>query len=79
MKRPAPAWKFTKSGNPQREQAAIRRKRVAAALSGERQMFDQSVTDRSGAIKHWQSEYLPHVSNGKVVGFYALIVDITAA
>jgi two-component system sensor histidine kinase/response regulator len=60
------------------DQAETRRKRVVDALAGERQRFDQSVTDRHGAVKHWQSEYVPHFHNGKVVGFYALIVDITS-
>jgi PAS domain S-box-containing protein len=54
-----------------------RRVRMAAALAGERQLFDQSDTDPSGRMRHWQSEYLPDIRSGEVVGFYALEVDIT--
>ena len=54
-----------------------RRARMAAALRGERQLFDQSDVDPSGRVRHWQSEYLPDVRDGEVIGFYALAVDIT--
>ncbi len=54
-----------------------RRARMAAALAGERQLFDQSAVDGEGRLRHWQSEYLPHLRNGEVIGFYALDVDIT--
>jgi PAS domain S-box-containing protein len=57
--------------------AGNRRPRKAAALLGERQLFDQSDVDRSGRVRHWQSEYLPDVRDGEVIGFYALGVDIT--
>ena len=55
----------------------IRRERVAAALRGQRQLFDQTVVNAEGVVTHWQSEYLPHWDQDRVVGFYALIVDIT--
>jgi PAS domain S-box-containing protein len=54
-----------------------RRTRIAAALRGERQLFDQTDTDADGTVHHSQCEYIPHWVNGKVMGFYALIVDIT--
>jgi PAS domain S-box-containing protein len=60
------------------ENSEARRNRVFAALAGERQTFDQAVTDREGNVRHWQSEYLPHWNEHRVVGFYALVVDITA-
>jgi PAS domain S-box-containing protein len=53
------------------------RVRIAAALRGERQLFDQSSVDAEGNVRHWQAEYLPNWSGGQVMGFYALIVDIT--
>jgi two-component system sensor histidine kinase/response regulator len=55
----------------------LRRSRVLAALRGERQMFDHTVIGPDGTITHWQSDYLPHWKNGEVIGFYALIIDIT--
>jgi two-component system, sensor histidine kinase and response regulator len=54
-----------------------RRTRIAAALNGERQLFDQSEVDLDGNVSHWQSEFLPDWNGDEVVGFYALIVDIT--
>jgi PAS domain S-box-containing protein len=54
-----------------------RRGRIAAALRGERQLFDQTDTDADGTVHHSQCEYIPHRVNGKVMGYYALIVDIT--
>jgi PAS domain S-box-containing protein len=56
---------------------ASRQARIAAALRGERQLFDQSDMDADGAVRHWQTEYLPHRKGDQVLGFYALIVDIT--
>ncbi len=57
--------------------AASRRARMTAALRGEHQLFDQSDVAADGTARHWQSEYLPHRSGGRLMGFYALIVDIT--
>ena len=57
--------------------AQLRRSRVLAALRGERQIFDHTVIASDGTITHWQSDYLPHWKNGEVIGFYALIIDIT--
>jgi PAS domain S-box-containing protein len=54
-----------------------RRARVAAALKGERQLFDQTDVGQDGTVRHWQTEYLPNWSGDQVVGFYVLIVDIT--
>ena len=54
-----------------------RRIRVAAALRGERQLFDQSDVGKDGTLRHWQTEYLPHWSGDQVVGFFVLIVDVT--
>jgi PAS domain S-box-containing protein len=51
--------------------------RIAAALRGEHQVFDQTDALPDGSIRHWQSEFVPHWSDGQVVGMYALIVNIT--
>ena len=50
--------------------------RVHAALRGERQSFDQSF-NADGRFVHALGEYIPHLVDGKVVGFYSHIVDIT--
>jgi PAS domain S-box-containing protein len=57
--------------------AENRRARITAALRGERQLFDQTDFDADGTVRHSQCEYLPHRIDGEVMGFYALIVDIT--
>jgi len=54
-----------------------RHARIAAALKGERQQFDQTDVGADGAVRHSQSEFLPHWQGDRVVGFYAFIVDIT--
>jgi PAS domain S-box-containing protein len=54
-----------------------RRARIAAALRGERQQFDQTDIDADGTVRHSQSEFLPHWNGDQVMGFYAFIVDIT--
>jgi len=54
-----------------------RRARVVAALRGERQLFDHTDVGADGSVRHWQAEYLPHRNGEEVLGFYALIVDIT--
>ncbi len=56
---------------------AHRHTRINAALRGERQLFDQSSKGKDGYVRHWQSEYLPHRNGDRIMGFYALIVDIT--
>lgn len=48
-----------------------------AVLKGERQLFDMSAKIEGGAVRHWQGEFLPHLAQDEIVGFYALIVDIT--
>jgi two-component system sensor histidine kinase/response regulator len=54
-----------------------KRLRLLAAMRGERQIFDHTVVGREGMPSHWQSDYVPHWENGRVVGCYALVIDIT--
>ncbi len=55
----------------------VRRDRVAEALKGNRQVFDQSTVAEDGSIKHWHSEYLPKRKGDEFDGFYAVVVDVT--
>ncbi|MBJ7346932.1 MAG: PAS domain-containing protein [Thermoleophilaceae bacterium] len=48
------------------------------ALLGNSQTFDRMIIDASGHERHTQASYLPAVVDGKVQGFYVLVVDITA-
>jgi PAS domain S-box-containing protein len=52
-------------------------RRLHAALAGERQIFDQSFHFASGKTGQGLGEYVPHWVDGKVVGFFSHIVDIT--
>jgi len=51
--------------------------RIAAALRGERVTFEREATDRAGHKRCWRVEYIPDVQDGKVVGFYSMVLDIT--
>jgi PAS domain S-box-containing protein len=55
----------------------VRRDRVAEALKGIRQVFDQSTVAQDGSVKHWHSEYLPKRKGDGFDGFYAVVVDVT--
>jgi PAS domain S-box-containing protein len=68
---------FPKGTAEQRSLGESRRSHIDAALRGERQQFDQTDTDADGTVRHSQCEYIPHWVDGEVMGFYALIVDIT--
>jgi PAS domain S-box-containing protein len=50
---------------------------MTRALAGERLAFDAQMPYRNDFIRHVHTDYLPDVRHGKVVGFYALITDIT--
>lgn len=51
---------------------------IEAALRGERVSFERTM-GAPGATRCLQSEYIPDLSdNGAVVGFYAMVTDITA-
>lgn len=54
------------------------RSRLHLALSGERVSFERPLTGH-GADRYLQCEYVPDKdADGKVLGFYALITDVTA-
>jgi PAS domain S-box-containing protein len=59
------------------EALTVRRVRVAEALKGIRQIFDQSTVAEDGTVKHWHSEYLPKRNGDEFDGFYAVVVDVT--
>lgn len=54
------------------------RPHVAAALAGREQVFDRTLTDASGRVRHSQVSYVPDVADGEVLGFHVLVTDITA-
>lgn len=50
---------------------------IEAALAGEPQLFDWSVTIPSGEVRYTQASYVPDTIAGEVRGFFVLVTDIT--
>jgi two-component sensor histidine kinase len=49
-----------------------------AAMAGEEQLFEDTMPDGSGGVRHLQVAYIPHFMYGEgVEGFYAMIQDIS--
>ncbi|MCZ4518014.1 PAS domain S-box protein [Rhodococcus ruber] len=51
---------------------------ITGALAGEQQQFDRTLIDVNGAVRVTQATYVPDVVDGVVVGFTALVVDVSA-
>lgn len=56
---------------------ALNHQYIQGALDGVEQRFDRSIVDVSGEKRHTQAHYLPDQVDGKVVGFFVLVVEIT--
>jgi PAS domain S-box-containing protein len=50
---------------------------VARALAGERVEYEAEMPYRPGFTRHIRTTYVPDAQGGQVVGFYALVSDIT--
>ncbi len=50
---------------------------IEAALRGERQEFERSIPTPDGSIRHSLATYLPLAQHGKVLGFFAHVVDVS--
>ncbi len=48
-----------------------------AALAGEEQLFQRTLVDVSGSIRHSQVSYSPDAVDGVVVGLFVMITDVT--
>lgn len=48
------------------------------ALDGHRQVFESTIRDSSGRIRHTLCTYVPDIEHGRVQGFFEHISDITA-
>lgn len=51
---------------------------IEGVLRGETQSFDRTLLDTSGRVRHTRVSYIPDRSNGRVVGFFVLVTDVTA-
>ena len=49
-----------------------------AALAGERQQHDRLVPDPQGSLRNLQVTHAPVIEDGRVVGSYVLVLDVTA-
>jgi PAS domain S-box-containing protein len=57
---------------------AANRLYIEAALRGETQVFERAIPHPDGSgIRHSLAHYLPHVVDGRSVGFYVLVHDVT--
>lgn len=50
---------------------------ILGVLNGEPQKFERVIKQPDGKLKHTLSHYLPDIVHEKVVGFYAIIHDVT--
>jgi diguanylate cyclase (GGDEF)-like protein/PAS domain S-box-containing protein len=51
---------------------------VYAAMAGEDQVFEKTLTDHNGVTRHVQAAYLPDIVDGQVQGLYVQVTDVTA-
>lgn len=51
---------------------------VYAAMAGQDQVFEKTLTDHGGVTRHVQAAYLPDVVEGQVRGLYVQVADVTA-
>ncbi|OZF04387.1 sensor domain-containing diguanylate cyclase [Rhodococcus sp. 15-2388-1-1a] len=51
---------------------------ITGVLAGEQQQFDRTLIDVNGAVRVTQATYVPDIVDGVVVGFTALVVDVSA-
>jgi len=56
---------------------AVTQDYMTRVLAGERLAFDALMPYPTGLVKHIHTDYLPDVRQGIVVGFYALVTDVT--
>ena len=50
---------------------------IQGVLAGEEQLFDRTLVDQSGRVRHTQASYVPDVVDGNVQGFFVLVTDVT--
>jgi diguanylate cyclase (GGDEF)-like protein/PAS domain S-box-containing protein len=50
---------------------------VEGVLTGAKQVFEHTLTDRHGAARHVETHYIPDLVDGEVSGFYVQVTDVT--
>lgn len=51
---------------------------ITGVLAGEQQQFDRTLIDVNGVVRVTQATYVPDIVDGVVIGFTALVVDVSA-
>jgi PAS domain S-box-containing protein len=60
------------------ERYALNLPYIEAVLRGESPVFERTITDRSGNVRHTLASYLPDRVGDEIQGFYAFVNDITS-
>lgn len=50
---------------------------IVGALAGERQQFERTLVKANGEVGYTLAQYIPDISGGRVLGFVAVVMDIT--
>lgn len=50
---------------------------ILGALAGQEQLFDRTLVDQAGRVRHTQASYVPDLVDGQVNGFFVLVTDVT--
>ncbi|MBE7161568.1 MAG: PAS domain S-box protein [Williamsia herbipolensis] len=50
---------------------------IEGVLAGARQQFDRTLVDAHGRTRHTQATYVPDEVDGRVVGFFVLVADVS--
>ena len=50
---------------------------ITGALNGDEQLFERTLVDASGRIRHTQASYVPDLIDGQNYGFFVLVTDVT--
>jgi diguanylate cyclase (GGDEF)-like protein/PAS domain S-box-containing protein len=56
----------------------LSRPHVEGVLAGAKQVFEHTLTDRHGGIRHVETNYIPDAKRADVDGFYVLVTDVTS-
>lgn len=50
---------------------------IEAALQGKRQDFDRAIPGPDGVVRYSQASYIPDIRDGRVHGFFVLVIDVS--
>lgn len=50
---------------------------ITGAMRGQEQLFERTLVDMSGRVRHTQASYVPEVIDGGTTGFFVLVTDVT--